>query len=162
MPRSATSLLSSALLEAVFENWESEFLRWRPSSSTIARQKGPPSRSPRNPTRKTRPAPGKPPGPSAAGLDLAYENSLTSPSSFFLISFGLHAVGGAAEENRERAASRAADRLAYIGSSRFWFESLQNWQSEFLAVLAIVVLSIFSASPVQAREPHEDWRLIPK
>jgi hypothetical protein len=27
-------------------------------------------------------------------------------------------------------------------TSRFWFESLQNWQSEFLAVLTIVVLSM--------------------
>jgi hypothetical protein len=26
---------------------------------------------------------------------------------------------------------------------RFWFESFQNWQSEFLSVFAIVVLSIF-------------------
>ncbi|GAT33342.1 hypothetical protein TSACC_21757 [Terrimicrobium sacchariphilum] len=32
---------------------------------------------------------------------------------------------------------------AYIGSSRFWFESLQNWQSEFLAILTLVVLSIW-------------------
>ena len=26
--------------------------------------------------------------------------------------------------------------------AQFWFESLQNWQSEFLAVAAIVLLSI--------------------
>jgi hypothetical protein len=32
---------------------------------------------------------------------------------------------------------------AYIQSSRFWFESLQNWQSEFLAVASIVILSIW-------------------
>jgi hypothetical protein len=30
-----------------------------------------------------------------------------------------------------------------LGSARFWFESLQNWLSEFLGVGAIVVLSIF-------------------
>jgi hypothetical protein len=30
-----------------------------------------------------------------------------------------------------------------MATSRFWFESFQNWQSEFLAVAAIVVLSIF-------------------
>ncbi len=33
--------------------------------------------------------------------------------------------------------------MEYVGTSRFWFESLQNWQSEFLAVGALVVLSIF-------------------
>jgi hypothetical protein len=27
--------------------------------------------------------------------------------------------------------------------SRFWFESFQNWQSEFVAVISIVVLSIY-------------------
>jgi hypothetical protein len=32
--------------------------------------------------------------------------------------------------------------LDYLGSARLWFESMQNWQSEFLAVLAIVLLSI--------------------
>jgi hypothetical protein len=32
--------------------------------------------------------------------------------------------------------------LQYVGTSRFWFESFQNWQSEFLAILAMVVLSI--------------------
>ena len=29
-----------------------------------------------------------------------------------------------------------------LGTARFWFESFQNWQSEFLAVGSIVVLSI--------------------
>jgi hypothetical protein len=33
--------------------------------------------------------------------------------------------------------------LQYVGTSRFWFESFQNWQSEFLAVGALVVLSIW-------------------
>jgi hypothetical protein len=28
-------------------------------------------------------------------------------------------------------------------SSRFWFESFQNWQSEFLSIGAMVVLTIF-------------------
>jgi hypothetical protein len=33
--------------------------------------------------------------------------------------------------------------VAYVGTSRFWFESLQNWQSEFVAVGTLVVLSIY-------------------
>lgn len=32
--------------------------------------------------------------------------------------------------------------LEFMAGSRFWFEAMQNWQSEFLAVLSIVVLSI--------------------
>jgi hypothetical protein len=31
----------------------------------------------------------------------------------------------------------------FLTSSQLWFESFQNWQSEFLAVGSIVVLSIF-------------------
>ncbi|TBR13705.1 MAG: hypothetical protein EPO46_02150, partial [Lysobacter sp.] len=31
---------------------------------------------------------------------------------------------------------------SYIGGSEFWFESFQNWQSEFLSVVALVLLSI--------------------
>ena len=31
----------------------------------------------------------------------------------------------------------------YLVSSRFWFESFQNWQSEFLSLAAMVVLTIF-------------------
>ena len=32
--------------------------------------------------------------------------------------------------------------MEYFSGSRFWFESLQNWQSEFLAIGAMVLLSI--------------------
>jgi len=32
--------------------------------------------------------------------------------------------------------------LQYVGTAQFWFESFQNWQSEFLALLSIVTLSI--------------------
>jgi hypothetical protein len=31
----------------------------------------------------------------------------------------------------------------YLLEPRFWFETFQNWQSEFLSVLSIVVLTIF-------------------
>ena len=30
-----------------------------------------------------------------------------------------------------------------MGTAQFWFESFQNWQSEFLAVGVLIVLSIF-------------------
>ncbi|MBK5218080.1 MAG: hypothetical protein JJE02_10890 [Propionibacteriales bacterium] len=31
----------------------------------------------------------------------------------------------------------------YIGTAQFWFESFQNWQSEFLAVGVIVGASVY-------------------
>ena len=32
---------------------------------------------------------------------------------------------------------------AYLASPRFWFESFQNWQSEFLSIAAMVWLSVY-------------------
>lgn len=51
--------------------------------------------------------------------------------------------------------------FTFLINSRFWFESFQNWQSEFLSVFAIVVLSIYlrqkgspQSKPVDA--PHSE------
>jgi len=33
--------------------------------------------------------------------------------------------------------------MGYIGTSTFWFESFQNWQSEFLAVGTLLLLSVY-------------------
>jgi hypothetical protein len=33
--------------------------------------------------------------------------------------------------------------VGYLLTPRFWFESFQNWQSEFLAIGAMIVLSIY-------------------
>jgi len=62
-----------------------------------------------------------------------------------LASFALHATTGLRLYDEERSAhgQALASLHEYVASCHFWFESFQNWQSEFLAVLAIVVLSIF-------------------
>jgi hypothetical protein len=81
------------------------------------------------------------------GLALAvYQHSLSaSLIALFLFSLALHAITGVRNVNEEhRIAGLPPETLGeYVTSARFWFESFQNWQSEFLAVLAIVVLSIF-------------------
>ena len=33
--------------------------------------------------------------------------------------------------------------IRYLSNSKLWFESFQNWQSEFLSVFAIIFLSIY-------------------
>jgi hypothetical protein len=76
----------------------------------------------------------------------------------------LHAVGGARVYNAEQAEHGETEKVTtiqYIGTSRFWFESFQNWQSEFLSMGAMVVLSIFlrqkgspESKPVDS--PHSD------
>jgi uncharacterized protein DUF6766 len=57
----------------------------------------------------------------------------------------MHAVGGAAAYTREQAEHGVppVSVVGYLGTARFWSESFQNWQSEFLAIGAMVVLSIF-------------------
>ena len=154
-PVSLVSYLGSGhFIEATFENWESEFLQmaayvWL---TTFLFQKG--SAESKDPDKKEAvdedPDPTKrdAPGPvKKGGFILAlYKHSLAlALFGLFLISFGLHAVGGAREysEQQIQFGQKPVSTLEFLGTSQFWFQSLQNWQSEFLAVASIVVLSIF-------------------
>lgn len=75
-----------------------------------------------------------------------YENSLSLAFLvLFLIAFFLHAVGGKGEYNEEQLVhgQETVTLPGYMTTSRFWFESFQNWQSEFLAIGCMVVFSIY-------------------
>lgn len=75
-----------------------------------------------------------------------YRNSLSLAFlGLFLAAFVIHAAGGLVEVNEERSAHGEGPLSAFefLKDAEFWFQSFQNWQSEFLAVLSIVVLSIF-------------------
>jgi hypothetical protein len=75
-----------------------------------------------------------------------YENSLSLTFALlFLISFALHAITGASEYSSEQLAHGASAVTAgqYLLTAQFWFESFQNWQSEFLSLAAMVVFTIF-------------------
>jgi succinate dehydrogenase hydrophobic anchor subunit len=75
-----------------------------------------------------------------------YENSLfVAFMALFLASIFFHAMSGARSYSAEQTAhgEPAVSTFEYAQTARFWFESFQNWQSEFMAVGAIVVLSIF-------------------
>ncbi|PWB24162.1 DUF6766 family protein [Flavobacterium sp. HTF] len=141
-------------LESTFENWESEFLQmglfvW---FTIFLRQKGSSEskgfdgeeevdREP-SPGRKDAPWPVKKGG---FWLQL-YKNSLTiSLLLLFIASFFIHFYGSIKDENTQNIlkGEQAVSVLEYMGQSRFWFESFQNWQSEFLSVFAIIVLSVF-------------------
>jgi hypothetical protein len=63
----------------------------------------------------------------------------------FLLAFLGHAASGTTAYNEEQRAHGGApvSMLQFVGTSRFWFESFQNWQSEFLAMGTLVVLSIW-------------------
>lgn len=76
-----------------------------------------------------------------------YKNSLSlALFSLFVLTFFIHAAGGAKQHNLEQELKGNVERLSlgeFMGTSEFWFQSLQNWQSEFLSVWTIVVFSIF-------------------
>lgn len=145
---------SGHFLEATFENWESEFLQmgllvWLTiflrqqgsSGSKSMDEKEKVDRAP-SPTR-----PGAPWPVRKGGIWLSvYNHSLTiSLCILFIISFVLHAYGSLKEENTMNILKgKALENMSdFLFGSKLWFESFQNWQSEFLSIFAIIVLSIF-------------------
>jgi hypothetical protein len=167
-------LTSGHFIEALFENWESEFLQmglfvWL---STHLRQKGSaeskpldePSEGDEDP--RAHRTDSAAPGPVRRGgwVLWLYERSLLAAFlALFALSFAMHAIGGRLEQNEQRLEHGLPELsvVEFLGTSEFWFQSLQNWQSEFLAVFSIVVLSIFlrqrgspQSKPVAA--PHTD------
>jgi hypothetical protein len=142
--------------EALFENWESEFLQMAAfiSFTTVLYQKGSPeSRRPGvmelvdvDPREYVN-LPDVPWPVKRGGWILTiYERSLgLALFLLFLLSWSGHVVGGWAEYRRDQAlhGQTAAGLVDYVTSSRFWFESFQNWQSEFLSVAAMVWLAVY-------------------
>jgi hypothetical protein len=142
--------------EATFENWESEFLQMGAYVvlTVWLRQRGSAESKPIDESdpsdedpRKHREDPNAPWPVHRGGLVLKlYERSLSIAFfALFAASFLLHAATGARDYSNEQVAhgGEPIGMLSYLGRARFWFESMQNWQSEFLAVGSIVVLSIF-------------------
>jgi len=162
-------------IEAVFENWESEFLQmgayvyltvWLfQKGSSESKKPGVTERVdiilPESLQKDETPSLVR-----KGGLALKlYQNSLTlALLSLFFVSFWLHAFGGAKVYNEEQAEHGSLEQVSvvqYVGGSRFWFESLQNWQSEFFSIGVMVVLSIWlrqkgspESKPVDA--PHSE------
>ena len=145
-----TYLSTGHFIEATFENWESEFLQMGAYVvlTVWLVQKGSSESKPIDETAETDANLDDAPGPvRRGGWRLAlYENSLgIAFAVLFLMSFFLHAIGGAREFSAEQMAhgKPGVGALEFLTTSEFWFQSFQNWQSEFVAVGAIVVLSIF-------------------
>ena len=152
----AEYLRSGAFIEATAENWESEFLQMGvfvlltaflyqrgSSESKKIEEPEPVDQDPREARRDP-----EAPWPVRHGrLALAlYEHSLSiALFSLFAISFVAHAIGGARDYNEELAehGGQAVSTAAFLATSRFWFESFQNWQSEFFSVAMLVLLSIW-------------------
>ncbi|MEA3008478.1 MAG: hypothetical protein QOJ91_170 [Sphingomonadales bacterium] len=159
-------------LSSVFENWESEFLQMSTYVVLTAMliQKGSAeSRDPDDPPRDSdleakAHNPGAPrilrAGPAARWL---YAHSLgLTLFTLFLLSFGFHwwnSAEVAADEAIQHGA-KPLGHLAYLADPQLWFESFQNWQSEFLSTAVLVVLSIWlrqreSPESKSVAAPHE-------
>jgi hypothetical protein len=142
--------------EATFENWESEFLQmaFYVLLTVYLYQVGS-SESKRPDTlelvdldARDSPQKDRAPWPVRRGgvALILYENSLSIAFALlFVASLSLHAATGVVEYNAERMAhgQPPATTMGYVASSQFWFESFQNWQSEFLSLAAMVIFTIF-------------------
>jgi hypothetical protein len=168
-------LRTSEFGETIFENWESEFLQmamyvfltvflYQKGSSESKKHDGTDAVEELPEAHKN--DPGVPSPVRRGGWRLTlYKNSLgLAFAALFLFAFFMHAATGAAkytEEQREHGSSEKVTMLGYMQKPLFWYESMQNWQSEFLAVLSIVTLSIWlrqwgspESKPVHAK--HSD------
>jgi hypothetical protein len=142
-------------ISSVFENWESEFLQMSAYVVLTAMlfQRG--SSESKDPDAAPRDGdlagqalkPGAPHILRAGGAARwFYAHSLgLALFTLFVVSFVLHWTASAREANAEALAhgEAAQSTLAYLGDPQLWFESFQNWQSEFLSTAVLVVLSIF-------------------
>jgi uncharacterized protein (DUF486 family) len=155
-PESYTEYLASgAFVEATFENWESEFLQMGAYvllTAWLIQKGSPESKNPDGEEsdadpRAERDNPDAPGPVKRGGLVLTlYEYSLSiALFGLFLFSFVLHALGGHAEYNQQQLehGQAAVSLWGFVTSSAFWFQSMQNWQSEFLAVATLAVLGIW-------------------
>jgi len=139
---------SGSFASALFENWESEFLQMAAYvmlTATLFQRGSAESRDPDEPERDGDEVPETWRGRSHI-LQWLYAHSLgLALAAIFIVSFVLHWLGSWAAANEEARlhGGKVESAWAHLASAQFWFESFQNWQSEFLATAALVVLSIF-------------------
>jgi hypothetical protein len=158
----------------VAENWQSEFLQfWLYITATVwLLQRGSPESKELDKAGKESDqkqkigghADADSPGWARTGgvRTSIYSSSLAIVmGSLFFLSWLVQSVGGWAAFNETRL-ERMQDPISwgsYLTNADFWSRTLQNWQSEFLAVGAMAVLSIYlrqrgSSQSKPVGEPH--------
>ncbi|GAB6197230.1 DUF6766 family protein [Lysobacter xanthus] len=149
----ASYVTESHFLSSLFENWESEFLQMGLFVLLTAylRQRGAAESRPLDPSEESPPEPvpaDERPWPVRRGgiARKLYEHSLSGVLLLlFVLSFAGHAHNSwrhHLDEQLQHGETAAVSIGEYLFSAPLWFESFQNWQSEFLSVVSLVVLSI--------------------
>jgi hypothetical protein len=168
-------LVSSHFGSALLENWQSEYLQFTLFIlATIwliqrgSNESKPPADLGIESDRRQLVGPhaqqSSPPWAKLAGWRRRlYENSLAVVmTAIFIASLFGQSVTGWSEFNEEQRnhGGQAVSWLAYLGRPDFWEKTLQNWQSEFLAVGSMAVFTIYlrqrgspESKPVGA--PHD-------
>jgi hypothetical protein len=152
----AAYLGSGHFISAVFENWESEFLQMAAYvlltiflfQKGASESKKPDEHNPEDESPSTHRSDPDAPWPVHRGglLLKLYSHSLSvALVTLFLVSFFLHLAGSTRRMNEEALEHRQsrqtmADTLV---NPEFWYESFQNWQSEFLSIGVLLVLGIY-------------------
>jgi hypothetical protein len=168
-------LTTSSFGNAVLENWQSEYLqftlyilltvwfiqRGSPESKEPGQEGG---ESDEEQLVGEHAKPDSPRWARVRGWRLGiYSNSLVIVmASIWVLSWFGQSVTGWSEYNSDQLThdEPTVSWLGYLGTAHFWESTLQNWQSEFLAVGSMAVLSIYlrqrgspESKPVGA--PHE-------
>jgi hypothetical protein len=154
----AAYLTSAAFAVDVAENWQSEYLqfllyivatvwlvqRGSPESKPVDKV-GPESDEEQKVGRYATPS--SPRWARVGGRrTTVYSHSLALVmGTLFFMSWGAQSIAGWANYNADQLAdfTDPVGWLGYVGSPDFWNRSLQNWQSEFLAVGSMAVLSVY-------------------
>jgi hypothetical protein len=149
---------SSDFVIDVAENWQSEFLQFFLfilATVWLVQKGSPESKKPGDEGIDTDEQqlvgryakPGSPRWAKATGWrQTVYSNSLLLVmGAIFLLSWCVQSVAGVTVYNQEQAehGQPIVDWAGYIVSPDFWNRTLQNWQSEFLAVGSMVAFSIY-------------------
>jgi hypothetical protein len=151
-------VVSSSFGQAVMENWQSEYLQFTLFILTtvwLVQRGSPESKKPHEIGTQTdeeqrvgeHATADSPRWARARGIRLwLYSNSLLIVMGLiFFGSWFAHSVTGWSEYNADQIEHEQPPLswLQYVGSANFWQATLQNWQSEFLAVGSMAVLAIY-------------------
>jgi hypothetical protein len=151
-------LTSSSFAQAVTENWQSEYLQFTLFillTVWFVQKGSPESKKPGEEGGESDEQQligdyARPDSPSWAkvrGLRLAlYSNSLVIVMGVIWVwCWFAQSVAGWSEDNADRIEheQHSLSWVGYLGSASFWQTTLQNWQSEFLAVGSMAVLAIY-------------------